>query len=314
MSDSFEPTPSPFAPPASPSPADVPLAHAPFESGSMPPAMPGLIEVAPVAPPVKRKKWAVIAGVAAVAVVGVGVAVVAGGGSDKAEAKYSLSAAAASAEAAQNVAYEMNIEAGATGAVSATGTLDVEHGVMAMNMSMAALGDTKIDVIFDITGKKMYMSSAAFAGQGLDVPTDWIGFDVSDLPGMDQVFEQNANNNPLDVAKVFDQAKSTEDLGVEDFRGEQVKHYRVVVSTADALAASPSLQTQLDQLGTDFPDELTYDVYVSGESQLRRVMYEIPVAGQTVKADIIFTAVGTIDPIAVPADADVTDLSELMGG
>jgi hypothetical protein len=291
MSEQFEPAPSPFAPPAPSAP---------------------LIDVAAGAAPAKRKKWAVVAGVAAVAAVGVGV--FAFGGSDKAEARYSLSAAAASAEVAQNVAYEMNIEVGAGAPVNASGTLDTENGVLAMSMTLPALGSTDIDVVFDIANKKMYMSAAAFAGQGLDVPTDWIGFDVSDLPGMEELFQQSTSTNPLDVAKVFDQAKSTEDLGVEDFRGEQVKHYRVVVSTADALAASPSMQEQLDQLGTDFPDELTYDVWVTAGSQLRRVTYDIPVAGQSVKADIVYTSVGTIDPIVVPAAADVTELSELMGG
>ena len=93
-----------------------------------------------------------------------------------------------------------------------------------------------------------------------------------------------------------------------------MKHYRVVVSTADALAASPSLQQQIDQMGSDVPEELTYDVWVTSESQLRRVTYDVPVAGQSVKADIVYTSIGTIDPIVVPAAADVTELSELMGG
>lgn len=292
MSEQFEPAPSPFAPPA------------PYEQ---------LIDVASVPEPAKRKKWAIVAGVAAVVAVGVGVGVVAFGGSDEAEARFSLSAAAASAETAQNVAYEMKMEMGEVGVMDAAGTLDTDSGVMRMNMSMPALGVTKIDVIFDLANKKMYMASEAFAGQGLDVPTEWIGFDASELPGIDEALEQNTNN-PLDYAKVFDIAKSTEDLGVEDFRGEQVKHYRVVVLTADAVAATPSLQQQIDQMGSDFPDEMTYDVWVTSESQLRRVTFDIAVAGQALKADIVYTAIGTIDPIAIPAAADVTELSELMGG
>ncbi len=307
MSEQLEPAPSPFAPPA------PPVAPEPEGVSFIPPA-PGeqLIDVAPVAEPSKRKKWAIVAGVAAVVAIGVGV--VALGGSDKAEARFSLSAAAASAEVAQNVAYEMKIEVGASGAIDATGTLDTENGILAMNMSMPALGATKLDVIFDITNERMYMSSAAFAGQGMEVPTDWVGIDVSDLPGMEELFDQNTTNNPLDVARVFAEAKNTQDLGLEDFRGEQVKHYRVVVSTADALAASPSLQQQIDQMGSDVPEELTYDVWVTSESQLRRVTYDVPVAGQSVKADIVYTSIGTIDPIVVPAAAAVTELSELMGG
>lgn len=316
MSDSFEPTPSPFAPPVPAPPAQAPLAQPPFESSYMPPAADGLIDIAPAAPPAKRKKWAVIAGIAAVAAVGVGVAVVAGGDDDSSKssvAGFSFSAASDSAQEATNVAYEMNVTAGTTGSIEMTGRLDNANKLMAMNMAIPGVGTTKIDIVLDLANKQMYMSSSAFTEQGLAVDTPWIGIDVSEQPGIEESLAQSTNN-PLDVTKAFDQAKSVEEVGIEDFRGEQVKHYIVTVSTADALAANPSMQEQIDQLGGQFPDEIVYDVYVTEDSQLRRMTYEMEVGGQTVSADIILTAVGTIEPIVVPSPDDVTDLSEMMGG
>lgn len=312
MSDSFEPTPSPFAPPAPPPPAAVPSMQMPF-GYSAPPASDVMIDVAPAAAPVKRKKWAVIAGAAAVVALGVGVGVVAFGGSDTAAAKYSFTAASDSAQAATNVAYEMNITAGATGAVEMTGRLDTANQLMAMNMAIPGIADMKIDVVLDLANQQMYMSSAAFASQGLAVGTEWIGIDLAEQPGMDDALAQSTNN-PLDVTKAFGEAKSVEEVGIEDFRGEQVKHYLVTISTADALAANPSMQDQIDELGGEFPDEIVYHVYVTENSQLRRMTYEMDVAGQTVSADIVLTAVGTMEPIVVPSPDNVTDLSELMGG
>lgn len=131
---------------------------------------------------------------------------------------------------------------------------------------------------------------------------------------MAEVFQQNSSNNPLDVAKVFDKAESVDDLGVEDFRGQQVKHFHVTVVTADALAAYPALQRQIDQLGSDFPAEMSDEVYVSGDSQLRRVVYEMSVAGQTIGADMVLTAVGSIGPISIPSPDEVTDMSTLISG
>ncbi|MEQ1700357.1 MAG: hypothetical protein ABMA25_09610 [Ilumatobacteraceae bacterium] len=316
MSDSFEPTPAPFAPPV-PTPAyEVPAAPTPFGTSYAPPQQSVVIEVEPSAPPAKRKKWAVIAGIAAVAAVGVGVAVVAGGGDDASKpsvAAFSFTAAADSAQAATNVAYEMNITAGSTGTIEMTGRLDSTNTLMAMNMAIPGVGTTKIDVVLDLANKQMYMSSSAFTEQGLEVDTPWIGIDVSEQPGIEESLAQSTNN-PLDVTKAFDQAKSVEEVGIEDFRGEQVKHYIVTISTADALAANPSMQDQIDQLGGEFPDEIVYHVYVTENSQLRRMTYEMEVAGQTISADIILTAVGTMEPIVVPSPDEVTDLSELMGG
>ncbi|MGB8860165.1 MAG: hypothetical protein WCC60_12950 [Ilumatobacteraceae bacterium] len=329
MTDPAEPTFAPFLPPRAPSAAPPPTlsvlpplppagpsAHSlPATGSAMRPPMGSmlsaeLIDVAPAVRPAKRRRWVAVAAVTGVVALGAGAAAVVMGGGHKAEAGYSLTSAAASAESAQNVGYEMTMAIGTT-TVNATGRLDVAHGLLAMDMTLP-MDDAKVGAILDLNNATIYMETSAFADQGVSVPADWVSLDAGELPGVGDMLQQSASTNPLDVAQVFDHAKEVVDAGVEDFRGEQVKHYSVTVVTADALAAYPALQQQIAQMGSEFPAEMHYEVYVTADSQLRRVVYAMPVAGETVSADIVFTAVGTIEPIVLPAPEDVIDFSSMI--
>lgn len=270
-----------------------------------------VVDVVPQAAPQRRSKWLIGGAVAAVAAVGVGVFALVGG-SDKAHAGYSLTAASASAETAQNVAYELTMSIGDSGAVTATGRFDIEHQLVAMDMSMPQAGDKPISFVVDLGKTTMYMDASAFGDAGTML-TKWVSVDFGKVPAMKEMLGQaSSTNNPLDVAKVFANAKSVEDLGTEDFRGEQVKHYKVTVVTADALAAYPALKEQVDKLGKDFPAEMVYDVYVTADSQLRRIVYEIEASGKTTKADVVYTAIGTVEPIVIPSTDEVTDISGML--
>jgi len=287
--------------------ADSPISLPEIET--IPAAGDQMVDVVPQVAAKRRSKWLIGGAVVAVAALAVGVFAVVGG--DKAHAGYSLSAAAASAETAQNVAYEMTMQAGSAGTVEVTGKFDVAHQLMSMDMALPMLGDQQLSVVMDLGRFTMYMDASAFGKTGA-FPTKWVSIDLGKVPSMKDALAQAGTNNPLDVAKAFAAAKSVEDLGTEDFRGEQVKHYKVTVALADVLASNPSMKDQLSKLGSAFPDEISYDVYVNANSQLRRVVYEAPVAGQTMKADVVFTAIDTLDPIVVPAADEVTDISGMM--
>ena len=130
---------------------------------------------------------------------------------------------------------------------------------------------------------------------------------------MEEALAQSTGN-PLDMTKAFDTAKSVVEVGMEDFRGEQVKHFVVTVDMAAALVASPSMEKQFEALGDELPSEITYDAYVTADSQLRRLTYSMEIAGQTISAEMVFTALDSIEPIVIPGPDEVTDFSELMGG
>ncbi len=298
-----EATPQPFPPPSitpglAPPDLDQPIVHSATE-----------IVVEP-SPPPKRRRTGALVGVGAVIVAAVvaGVVLLNGG---KSEASYSLQAASKAAAKAQNVAFEMKIDAGPV-QMTATTRLDVEQQLMAMSATMPITADAgSIEAIIDVGNKVMYMDASAFPGAG-ELPTKWISMDLSKVPGAADSFGGLTGTNPLDTAGLFRDATTVKDEGLEDLNGEQVKHYVVTIDTAEALAAQPDLFDQIDDLGATLPDTIDYDVWVTEDNQLRRMSFTMDVAAQTMVVDMTVTAIGTIEPIVVPADAEVTDMTDLL--
>ncbi|MCB0981565.1 MAG: hypothetical protein H6513_00510 [Acidimicrobiaceae bacterium] len=283
-----------------------------------PPGEPAEVPLAPTVevegtPPKKSRTGWVLGGLLALAAVVVGVVLVASGGDDsKGQASvqgFSLTAAAESAQAADKVAYEMSMDVGTMASINVDGRMDVGSGLMAMGMDMPGIGS--VDVILDAPGQTMYMHSDAMAS-GLGVDTEWVKVDVTAAPGLAESLGQSTTN-PLDASKVLlDPNNQVEDLGLEDFRGEQVRHYRVAVSTQAALDANPSMRDQMDATGAELPDTVEYDVFVNEASQLRRMYFELDMLGQTVSVEMVFTALDTIDPIVIPSADQVTDVTEML--
>ena len=71
-------------------------------------------------------------------------------------------------------------------------------------------------------------------------------------------------------------------------------------------------QQQFDELGSDMPDELTYDVYVDEANRIRRTTTEISAGGMKAEIDIVIKPSGEPIVIEVPAPADVTDAADLL--
>lgn len=275
-----------------------------------------MIPVEPVVAPKKPRKGLLIGGAVAVAaLVGGGVFALTRGddsstGGGGGGAAYSLTAAAAAAQEATNVGYEMKVSAGGFD-IEINGRMDTANQLMAMNMEMPMMGS--IESIVDLKNQVMYINAAA-VGLGSQAPTPWISADMTRMPngGVDALGA--GSSNPLDISKAFEQADSVEEIGLETIDGEQLKHYRVTVSTSAAVAADPSLQQQLDQLGGEFPEQIVYDVWVTEDNLLRLMKFEIEAAGQTVAMEMRLTALGTIDPIVIPPADEVTDMTEQLAG
>ena len=87
---------------------------------------------------------------------------------------------------------------------------------------------------------------------------------------------------------------------------------RQVVDTAEAMEVSPQLRQQFDELGSDIPDELVYDVYVDEANQIRRTTTEFSAAGVKAVIDIVIKPSTEPIVIEVPAPADVTDVADMF--
>ena len=130
--------------------------------------------------------------------------------------------------------------------------------------------------------------------------------------GGDAIFESADMGNPLDAGALFENAKSVTEIGFDEVDGVKVKHFQVAVDTVAAMKVSPQLQQQVDQLGGDIPEELTYEVYVDEQNQIRRTTIDIVLANQTTSVDVVIKPQTEPIVIETPDPADVTDFADLM--
>lgn len=284
------------------------VATPPLDPFALPPTIPQ-IEVAPTPPP-KRRRTGLLVAVGAVVVAAVVAGVVLLGG-DKSDASYSLQAAATRAAEAHNVAFAMTMDA-AGQRIEMTSRIDVDGGLFAISGVVPMLSDSAaVGIIMDATNEIMYMDASAFPGaEGM--ATKWVSVDLSKVPQFAITFDALTGTNPLDAARLFQAATDVQDKGVEDLNGEQVKHYVVTVDTAESIAAQPGLLGELDGVTTGLPETIVHDVWVTEDNELRRVFMEFEVDGQTARLDMTVTAVGTIEPIVLPAADDVTDITDML--
>jgi hypothetical protein len=270
-------------------------------------------------PPKRRRTGLLVAGAAlVVAALGVGGTLLLLRDDDAAATTYSLSEAADRAASATSVAFTMTVDMLGQRVVADAET-DSEAGLshVTMDLGDAGLGvDSTIEMLSDANAKVIYVKSAFFADLGMDVDTEWIKMDedfLATLGGADaSLFGSASWGNPLDAAPLFAAAKSVTDLGFDELDGVRVKHYEVVIDTAAALAASPQIQQAFDDTDGDLPKDLTYDVWVDEQNQIRRTSTTVKAGATKVSADIVITPLTEPLHLEVPAAGDVTDMSDLI--
>ena len=176
--------------------------------------------------------------------------------------------------------------------------------------------DGSIEMIADTNEKVIYLKSSFLEESGLPIDTEWVKMDEKFLQdqagGGESVFDSANLGNPMDAGAIFETAKSVTEIGFDEVDGVKVKHFEVVVDTLEAMKVSPQLQQQFEELDADIPEELTYDVYVDEQNQIRRTTIEMSVAGQKVAVDIVIKPSSGPIVIEVPTQADVTDLADLL--
>lgn len=231
---------------------------------------------------------------------------------------YSLTEAAKRAASQTSVAYTMTMNVMGQDVV-AEAESDTVKGLTHITMDLGDLGfgeEVTMEMIADTGEKVIYLHSGFLEALGTEVDTDWIKMDeefLAEQSGVDgNLFGAATVDNPLDASAVFEQAKSVTDLGFDEVDGVKVKHFEVVVDMAAALEAMPQLQQQFVQLGGDLPKDLTYDVYVDEQNQIRRTTTLVKAGATKVTVDIVITPRTEPVVIEVPDPADVTDIADLM--
>jgi hypothetical protein len=229
---------------------------------------------------------------------------------------FSLDAAVAGADDAPGRTDHIEVRAlGQT--LKIDGTTDTESGLLRLSMNLRVLlgVDNDITAVVDPANKVMYMEAKGF-GEMLKEITDkkWVKIDAKALAEAGQdasMFDQLGNAGQVDVPAVFDAAKDVVDKGATTFEGEAVHHYAVVVDIADVKGLEDILQGQSDGLGGELPDQLTYDIDVTEDNQIRRVAYDIDLGVAKMSVAVVQHRLDTAPGIVLPPADDVIDARDL---
>ncbi len=302
--------------PTTPMPIGAPFAP-PSNAGAQWPQTPllGEVPLAPSPKAAKKKRGRRLAGLfAAVAVVAgsAGAAWMIRGG-ESADA-YSLSHSAESAQNVKGAALEMTIKYGDQVSTTASAVIDGTTGRMKMTADYSTIsgqsGVGEVEMYIDLQNKTMYYNAEQMGLSG--VTTEYVSLSLTDVAadsGSTVAIDPAKGANPLDVAPLLAVAESVEDLGFEQVNGEKVKHYEVTLDQAAALGVSEESKSEV---GDAVLDVVVYDVYVSEDNQLRRMVYDYTIAGQTIGFDVLVTALSEAPEIVLPTSEQTTDMTEFF--
>ncbi|MDP2291810.1 MAG: hypothetical protein Q8M22_11530 [Actinomycetota bacterium] len=261
----------------------------------------------------KPRRTGLLVGLGALVVAAVGV----GGflllSSDEAEATFSIDKAAAAAAEQRSMSFTLTVDAmGEESVIEAE--IDNESGLARMTLQLGAMFDDGVEMIVDTKNEVVYVSSDLFDSIGLDVETDWIKMDEEFLAdsGEDSMFSTATSNDAMQASVLLENATSVEEVGIEEIDGEQLKHYRVTVSGEEALQQSPQVAEQFESVGGEMPDEVTYDMWVSEDNELRRIGVDLDIGPAVITTLLVITGIDQPLDIELPDDDDTTDASELM--
>ena len=272
--------------------------------------------------------------VAAVALVAVGIgAVIAVSGSESADnttelPPYSLAAAAERAADPATVQFDMTVAAAGVGDVTIAGAVDNERGVSRLTMELGSLlgmGEQPlpglggaVEILVDTEAGVVYLGADELGGL-LPVDASWLSLDLAELADVTGQSFDDLNGqfavDPADAAAALLDAESVTEIGPDTIDGDATVHYRVTLDIAAALAAvpQPDPSAGTPQVGDlDLPDTAVYDVWVTEDSQLRRVSFDIDAAGQSLS--LVMNVFSTDEPLdlELPSGDDVFDLTALL--
>jgi hypothetical protein len=278
----------------------------------------------------RRRPAALI--VAVVAVVALGVAAMvalaggpSGDGGDVAE-PYSLLAAAESTIDARTVEFDVTVSASDLATITMSGAVDNESQLASITADLSSLlalgemplplGGGEMTMLLDGSTGVVYLDASVLGGF-LPQDASWVSIDLGALAeqggqALDDL-QGEFDIDPTDIARSLLDTESATEVGVETIDGVEAKHYEVSVDLAAALAAVPQAELDPAIADIDLPDTVTYDVWVTADNQLRRVSFDLDVAGQSIAMQLDMTTSNEPLDVELPADSEVLDLTGLLG-
>ena len=266
--------------------------------------------------------------VVAVVVVGIGALVAIGSSRDggvtlPAVEPFSLAAAAQNTVEARSVAFDLTVTAGDTGTLAVSGSIDNETKMVVVSTDLSGLlglgdalpvGDGSLELLYDAAAGVIYLDAAAFGGL-LPGDSAWVSADLGTLAEMSgrplDEMQRELFVDPTDAARLLLDSDNVVELGNETIDGVATVHYQVTVDVAAAIAASPQAGAELGAADVELPDTVTYDVWVTSDNGLRRVSFDLAVAGQSVA--MVLDMQASDQPLDVEVPTDAFDITSWLG-
>ena len=337
MADELPSPPSAGSAPVADPTTEPPSAPPPPDPGgstlTSPPPPPPPPEDMPPEAESRRPRWVfpvVIVVIAAAVIVGIGVIVAIA--TDSSDDEYSFDAAMTGLTETEAIAFDLQLSASDVGTVTMSGAATGE-------LLALSLGDDTVDPVVDRESAQVVVDTAdgivylhieeLLANLGSQAPFDlgllpdtgWLAVDVEsftdDLIGDDG----SLLTDPLAVPELFGEIGADpdelEDLGTEEIDGEETRHYQATVELAERVDEGGTLRDVLSQFG--FGElgggslGVTYDVWVTEDSELRRLAFELGVAGRQVSMVLDVRALDDDVDIELPPEGDIFELPGLFG-
>jgi hypothetical protein len=171
----------------------------------------------------------------------------------------------------------------------------------------------------DLKAEVAYINRSFFGAQA-PFDTEWLrrGEFAEDSPLPVELI-----STPLAAIDLIDKAVLVEDLGKLlpdrvtplEVGGVNVKEYRVTITGDDLAALNPLIGPQLDAEDGHIPDEVLYHFYIDEQNIVRGISFEFK-ASRVLTRRTEVTVLSINEPVQVelPAEVDVTDLSDLPKG
>ena len=207
----------------------------------------------------------------------------------------------------------IDLQLGSTGSMTGSMQMQLKPTLLMeadFNMSGSSLNGTITEIITD---KALYMKLPSSIPTGTGKP--WIVIDLTKLgnkAGMNfqQLFQQLENMGPQSSSKIFAESKDIHKVGTATINGVATTEYAGTISAAAALSQLPAAQKKqlgpmLSQLGST---TISFDVWIDGSNQMRKVIENYDQSGQTVTATIVVTSINQPVNIVLPPTSDTAPL------
>jgi hypothetical protein len=216
---------------------------------------------------------------------------------------------------------------------SGEGAIDFAHQATTMTLDLSdtlgQMGVTGENATMEMrsTGTVLYMRSPLFNQAGDVAAGKWLKLDLNELSklqGIDISQLQQAGNNDPRQGLAFLEGVSkdgVEELGHEDVRGVDTRHYRAdvdlekAVTRSDAVTDREAFKRFVDSLGTS---HLEVQVWIDGENRVRRIRTPLPIPYKGDTAHVTMTMeyfdFGAAVDVAPPPDSDVVDYQDVLSG